>query len=140
MGEVKKTWKAGMISLKLSVNHINKNGHIDFMQYDSWKRLPPKRFQAYIIRAYIYQCRELLSADDNGLSDPYVELWSTDKERQITPCIEENCNPMFFSTIQVFSEFDTLETAPPIVLNVWDRDDGVLETDDFLGMAVIFIP
>lgn len=45
---------------------------------------------------------------------------------------------MFFSTIQVFTEFDTFDTAPPIVLNVWDRD-GVLETDDFLGRAIIFI-
>lgn len=35
-------------------------------------------------------------------------------------------------------DFDTHETAPPIVLNIWDKDDGILDSeDDFMGRAVI---
>jgi len=28
-----------------------------------------------IIRAYIYQCRDLPAADSNGTSDPFVKVW-----------------------------------------------------------------
>ena len=31
-----------------------------------------RRCKAYKIRAYIYQCKHLTAADDNGMSDPYV--------------------------------------------------------------------
>jgi hypothetical protein len=30
--------------------------------------------------------------------------------------------------------------APPIILNIWDKDDELLDsTDDFIGRAVIFL-
>lgn len=32
-----------------------------------------------------------------------------------------------------------IESAPPIVLNIWDHDDGVLDGDDYLGRAVIHL-
>lgn len=33
-----------------------------------------------------------------------------------------------------------LDQAPPIVLNIWDRDAGVTDfTDDYLGRAVIYL-
>jgi hypothetical protein len=35
-------------------------------------------------------------------------------------------------------DFDTPETAPPIVLNIWDKDFGIVGSeDDFMGRAVI---
>lgn len=30
-----------------------------------------------------------------------------------------------------------VESSPPIVLSIWDKDTGVLESDDYLGRAVI---
>lgn len=33
----------------------------------------------------------------------------------------------------------TMDDAPPIILNIWDEDPGVLDDDDFLGRAVIFL-
>jgi len=32
-----------------------------------------------------------------------------------------------------------MEDAPPIVLNIWDKDTGAFDNDDFLGRAVIFL-
>lgn len=35
-------------------------------------------------------------------------------------------------------DFEIPETAPPIVLNIWDRDSGIIDNeDDFVGRAVI---
>jgi Ca2+-dependent lipid-binding protein len=28
------------------------------------------------MRAFIYQCKDLPPSDDDGLSDPYVKLWT----------------------------------------------------------------
>jgi len=30
-----------------------------------------------------------------------------------------------------------IEDAPPIILNIWDKDEGTFDSDDFLGRAVI---
>lgn len=54
------------------------------MQFDNWKRLPPKRNKAFVVRAYIYQCKDLMPADDDGVSDPYVEMWSHNQEKAVT--------------------------------------------------------
>ena len=33
-----------------------------------------------------------------------------------------------------------IDNAPPIVLNIWDRDEDILDsTDDYLGRAVIYL-
>lgn len=34
-----------------------------------------KRAVPVKIIAYIYQCRDLPAADDDGCSDPYVKIW-----------------------------------------------------------------
>jgi hypothetical protein len=85
----------------------------------------------------------LPAADEDGSSDPYIELWSSDvkkdSDRNVTPFIEDNCNPIFFSALEIYYDFLTPEDAPPIILNIWDKDGGVMETDDFLGRAVIFL-
>jgi hypothetical protein len=33
----------------------------------------------------------------------------------------------------------TREDSPPIILNIWDRDAGAFESDDFLGRSVIYL-
>jgi hypothetical protein len=54
--------------------------------------------------------------------------------------VEDNLNPMFFKCIETTMDYDQPETAPPIVLNLWDKDNDILDsTDDFMGRAVIFM-
>ena len=37
-------------------------------------------------------------------------------------------------------EFNTIERAPPLVLNIFDTDEDLLDsTDDYIGRAVIFL-
>lgn len=128
-----------MIQVKLAMNHKSKNGPMDFKKYDSWKKPPPKRLNSWKIRAYIYQCKDLPAGDDNGTSDPFIEVWSPDEKVSKTPTVEDNNNPIFFSTCEIYYDFMTQEDAPPIILNIFDEDTGVLASNDFLGRAVIFL-
>jgi hypothetical protein len=35
-------------------------------------------------------------------------------------------------------DFESPESAPPIVLNIWDKDIGIIDSDDdFMGRAII---
>ena len=51
--------------------------------------------------------------------------------------IDNNLNPLFYETLEVFIECNSIEEMPPIVLNVWDKDYGIVDTNDFIGRAVI---
>lgn len=53
--------------------------------------------------------------------------------------IEDNVNPIFFEALELYYDFDTLVNAPPVILNLWDKDD-MLDADDYLGRAVIYLP
>jgi len=56
----------------------------------------------------------------------------------VTQVVDDNLNPMFFTCLETLIDFDQPETAPPLILNVWDRDEGAFEgDDDFMGRAVI---
>ncbi len=90
------------------------------------------------LRAFIYQCKDLPSADDDGGSDPFIEFWSPDKKKVLTPVVEDNNNPIFFATLEIFYDFLSKEEAPPLIMNIWDKDEGMMDsTDDFLGRAII---
>jgi hypothetical protein len=72
VGKVKHINEAGMISVKLSIHNVTKNGPINFKDYPSWKKKLSKRLNPIKIRAYIYQCKDLPAADSNGTSDPFI--------------------------------------------------------------------
>jgi len=78
VNKVKSPNDAGMISFRLSIHDIGRNGDINFV--DTWKRPPKKRCNPVKVRCYIYQCRDLPAADSNGTSDPFVKIWDTSKE------------------------------------------------------------
>lgn len=40
--------------------------------------------------------------------------------------------------MEIYYDFDKLENAPPIVLNIWDADD-LLDADDYLGRCVVYL-
>ena len=54
IGEVVNDYEAGMIQLKLSINHKQKNGPVDYKQYEAWKRPPPRRLGNKKIRCFIF--------------------------------------------------------------------------------------
>ena len=72
VGKVTDINKAGMLSFKLAIHDVTTNHPINFASFESWQRPPAKRANSVMIRAYIFQCKDLPAADSNGTSDPYV--------------------------------------------------------------------
>ena len=127
-----------MFQMKLAINNPSVNGVIDWKQLPAWKKPPPKRLDAYKVRCFIFQCKDIPSADDDGSSDCYIKVWTPEKEKIQTCIIPDNNNPIFMKTLEFPIEFTHLETAPPIFLNVFDSDgDSMFDGDDFLGRAII---
>jgi hypothetical protein len=56
-----------------------------------------------------------------------------------TSVIEDNINPIFFEAVELYYDYDTIHDAPPVVLNIWDKDEAILDTDDYLGRCVVYL-
>ena len=112
---------------------------MDFSKLDAWKKPPPKRLSAWKIRCFIFQCKDIPSADSDGSSDPYITIWNPDDKEVKTETIEDNNNPIFYQALEIYYDFDKLENAPPIVLNLWDEDSNPLDADDYLGRCVVYL-
>ena len=52
--KVTKSYEAGLISVKISINNKTKNGPAEFKKQDSWKKLPAKRLSSWKIRCFIF--------------------------------------------------------------------------------------
>ena len=124
----------------MSINEKHKNGPVEYKQYEAWKKPPPRRLNVKKIRCFIFQCRDIPSADEDGTSDAYISVWNQEGKEMRTKVIEDSLNPIYFETIELQYDMADLDQAPPIVLNIWDRDAGVTDfTDDYLGRAVIYL-
>jgi Ca2+-dependent lipid-binding protein len=131
-----------MFSFKFSIHDVTRNGEIDFIkQYSAWKQQAPKRSNPVRIRAYIYQCQDLPAADAEGTSDPFVVAWDISSETKKTKVVEDNCNPLFYETLELDYEVDNVDdlySYPPFIFDVYDYDDDLFDsTPDYLGRAVI---
>lgn len=126
VGEVSDPNKAGMLSFKLSVFDLSEADGPDVQKrYRAWRKPPPPRAQAVIVRCYIYQCRDLPAADDNGASDSYVVVWDKSGKVKRTKTIDDNMNPLFYETLELEYEVRDIEDVksyPPFILDVWDED------------------
>ena len=80
IGKVKEDYQAGIISVKLAIHNKSKFGPMDWAKHAAWKKPPPKRPQIKKVRAFIFQCRDLPPADEDGTSDPFLKVWDTSKE------------------------------------------------------------
>jgi len=97
---------------------------------------------SYRVRLFIFQCRDIPAADDNGLSDCYIKVWNnSEKEIRSKTTCEETLNPVFYETLEFFYDMgNTLESCPPLLINLWDKDPVIkLTGDDFLGMALLHL-
>ena len=141
--KVSKYYKAGMISFRLSIHDQTNNGDVDWDFVPAWTNILPDEPNQYPIRAHIYQCKELPPSDDNGTSDPYVKVWSpfkpkdSQKDMVSTEIVYDNNNPIFYETVESFFYSVDVDSAPPVVLEIYDHDSGAFDSDDFIGRAVI---
>ena len=108
VGKVKDPAHAGLIQLKMSFNPKPQTQE-DWKVYDAWKRPPANRLDCYKVRIYIFQCKDIPSADEDGSSDCYIEAWTFDKKRPRTVTIPDNNNPIFMSTLEVYTSFKVRE-------------------------------
>lgn len=138
-GKVKNSYDAGMIQVKIAINHKQKNGPVDFKKLNAWKKPPAKRLGSWKIRCFIFQCKDLPPADCDGSSDPYISLWNPEKKKIETQVIEDNNNPLFYEVLELYYDYDDIKDAPPVVLNIWDRDENILDDDDYLGRCVVYL-
>lgn len=136
IGKLTEDFSAGALQLKLSINDVAKNGEIDFNKQPVWSKKPPKRLGHVVnVRAYIFQCRDIPSADDDGQSDCYISIWNQDGETIRTKSIYDSLNPVFYETKQFTLEFNQIHDAPPFILNLWDHNDDA--PDKYLGRSII---
>lgn len=78
-------------------------------------------------------------------------MWNPDGENVHTQYIEDNLNPIYYEALEIYYDLDCkdsiqnnkgltqeqLETAAPIIFDMWDYDDGFLDGNDFLGRSII---
>ena len=103
--EVENDYQAGMVAMKLGVK--KKGGDVyNFKQAEPWKKAAPRRMGAWKVRCYLFQCKDIPAADEDGTSDPYVQVWSTEKEKLRTKVVEDNLNPIFMTTKDLLYDFD----------------------------------
>lgn len=138
LGKVTEHHKAGIVSVKVSIHDKTLNGPIDFKKFDSWKKDPPKRMGVQKVRAFIFQCRDVPAADDDGQSDPYIKIWDQSKDGgKRTKMIEDNLNPLFYEAIELSYEANKPEDLPPFLLDIYDWD--MVGGDDFIARSIIKI-
>ena len=138
-GYIENDYEAGMIQIKLSINDVFKNGRLDFKKFPTWAKNPPKRLHTVSkIRCFIFMCKDIPSSDNDGLSDCFISVWNQDGEKIETRTIEDSLNPVFYETKQLEYSYEHLGDAPPLILNLWDKNN-IVSKDVYLGRAVIRI-
>ena len=91
----------------MAIHNKSKNGPLDWGKLPAWKKPPPKRPQIKKVRAFIFQCRDLPPADEDGTSDPFLKVWDTSKEPQKTETVEDNLNPIYYQPLDLLIESNT---------------------------------
>jgi hypothetical protein len=91
------------------------------------------------VRIFVWQARDLPAADESGNSDPFLTIADCDQLNK-TEVIYDSVNPLFFEGIEANYEGNDEEEMPPIICDVFDKDNGVLgDSYDFLCRATIVL-
>jgi hypothetical protein len=125
----------------MSINDSTKNPGIDYKKFDAWAKAPPRRLESRKIRAFIFQCRDIPSADADGGSDSFISLWNPDNKTELkTKTIEDSLNPIYFECLEMLYDMSDIDNCAPIVMNLWDKDENLLSTSfDYLGRCTVFL-
>ncbi|XP_076803747.1 otoferlin-like isoform X4 [Clavelina lepadiformis] len=95
--------------------------------------------QQFELRAHMYQARNLLAADESGLSDPFAKVIFS-IHTDTTQLIEETLNPTWDQTLIIpnltlFGRAEELRDDPPIIIiEVFDKD--VVGKDEYIGRTI----
>ncbi|KAL8566026.1 hypothetical protein ACOMHN_062755 [Nucella lapillus] len=90
----------------------------------------------YQLRAYMYQARDLLAADDTGLSDPYAQVCFK-TQSAVTECVPKTLCPtwdqtLIFAELEVHGAPKNMQRDPPVIyVELFDQD--TFGKPDFLG-------
>jgi Ca2+-dependent lipid-binding protein len=95
------------------------------------KRAPYQLWQC-ILNVVVIEGQNLLSMDDNGLSDPYVKF-KLENERFRSKTVRRTLNPRFMEQFQLYI-YDMNKST--LQLTVYDHDSAG-SADDFMGKAQI---
>ena len=109
IGKVDEDHEAGLIQLKLSINDKTANGSVEYKQHEAWKKPPPRRLNTKKIRCFIFQCRDIPSADEDGTSDAYISIWNQEGADLKTKMIEDSLNPIYFETVELLYDMADLD-------------------------------
>jgi hypothetical protein len=94
----------------------------------------------YFLVSHVYMGRSLPSADPNGLSDPYVEIYCGGS-KAVSSVRPETLNPVWYENMVTKVKLPVnRHLRRPLSVQVWDQDFGSgalasLLSDDFLGSA-----
>lgn len=137
--------KGGLCSFRLSIHKGDKSS-INFNQQPEWKIKPGKRPTANMIRAFVFQARELPAADEDGASDPIIQIfdhWQTNETKRKTPvqtrCVEDTCYPMYYQCLELVIE-GKIEELPPFVIDIYDVDKHMITSNTLDYMCRSIIP
>lgn len=122
----------------MSVHDITSNGMINWKDSPAWAGKIQRRPPNMKVRVFCWQCRDLPAADENGSSDPFIKICDSEKEHE-TDVIWDNLNPLFYQGLEVVYEANSEKELPPIVVEVFDKDETLVGKDDeeFISRAVI---
>ena len=82
------------------------------------------------MRAYIYQARDLLAGDSNGLSDPFARCAFLNRS-QVTEKLEKTLCPtwdqtLIFEQVEIHGDPRLIALKPPeVILEIFDHDTFV---------------
>lgn len=105
------------------------------LPYENWPFPAKRHSNVRLVRAYIFMCRDIPSADDDGQSDCYIKVWNQDGKDLRTEVVDDSLNPIFYETVEFAIDFEKITDMPPIILNLWDHNEYL--PDVYLGRAVI---
>jgi len=144
-------------NLLMNIEFISKDDFNDSNAYRKPMREGAKTM--YDLRCFVYQGRNLPSADENGLADPFVRMHLMDKtaehiiqrgqevpedKRDNRSSVREcTVNPVWYDVLEIkdisLPYPSELSMAPDIMLEIFDKDDGFFgdETEELMGQCKV---
>ena len=145
--EVESPELAGVVGFRLSI--VPADSGIELASQENWKKRLSRRPDSAKIRCYLFQCKDLPAADEDGASDPMVVIYNTvdqdsNEKRMLenvvkTEVIDNNLDPMFYELKELKIDFQKGEELPPFIFDVYDVDKKIIGSDDtdYLGRCII---